>query len=62
MICGNMNNKVISEKWPRIPAAAIVVPAVNVNVSPTKTLDGYQLKCKRAYVDVMNGIKIVAAA
>lgn len=37
MIWGMKNMSSVSEKWPRMPATARVMPEKYVNVSPTKT-------------------------
>jgi hypothetical protein len=54
--CGVKNSNNISEKWPRMPATARVMPAKYVKVSPTKTLAGYQLKVSKAKVVAARGI------
>mmetsp|Transcript_38107 Transcript_38107/g.94704 ORF Transcript_38107/g.94704 Transcript_38107/m.94704 type:complete len:273 (-) Transcript_38107:883-1701(-) len=54
-ICGRKNITSVSLKWPRIPATPRVIPAKYVNVSPTNTLDGYQLCAIRPSVHARNG-------
>jgi len=40
---GMKNNIKVLEKCPNIPATANVIPEKYVKLSPTNTLDGYQL-------------------
>ena len=53
--CGKQNNNNVSEKWPKMPATAKVIPAKYVYESPTNTALGYQFCFNKPTVAAKNG-------
>ena len=53
--CGKQNNSNVSEKWPKMPATAKVIPAKYVYESPTNTALGYQFCSNKLTVAAKKG-------